>query len=125
MEKTRRRGVEQSDWIGVEQEERRGQRIADQSDQSIADWSNQSRMDQASRNEENRVERSEQILKERNQICMRKRLLVEWKWSAATETASPGFLRAQIRDSGRINGGVYDDDGVGDAGKSNTTLEDV
>ena len=56
---------------------------------------------------------------------MRKRLLVEWKWSAATETASPGFLRAYIRDSGRINCGMYDDDGVGDAEKSNTALEDV
>ena len=71
------------------------------------------------------MERSEHILKEINQSCTCKRLLVEWKWSAATETASPGFLRTWSRYSWRNSSVVYDDDGVGYAGKSDTALEDI
>ena len=37
------------------------------------------------------------------------------KWRAATDIASTGFPRAYSRDSGRENGGMYDDDGVADA----------
>ena len=51
--------------------------------------------------------------------------MVKGKWRAATEAASAYFIRAQSRDFGRKNGGVYDDDGVGYTGKSNTAVEDV
>ena len=52
-------------------------------------------------------------------------MLGKGKWNAAKETAYPGFLRGYSRDSGQTNGGVYDDDGVGDAGKSKTAVKGV
>ena len=39
--------------------------------------------------------------------------------------AYPVFIRAYSRDLGRTNGGMYDDDDIVDAGKSNTSVEDV
>ena len=119
------RGVDQADWSVVDLEERRRERIEDQIEKSRLDCSKQSRLQQKSWNKDIRVDWNKKIIKEGNQSCTRKILLGKGDWRASTQTASPDFIRAQSRNLGKTNGGVYDDDGVGDAGISNTAVNDV
>ena len=52
-------------------------------------------------------------------------ILAKGKQGAATDISSPYFLVVQSRDLGWTNGVVYDGDGVENAVKYNTGVEDA